>query len=119
MALVAVLGIILVGGIGGWAATATLSNAVVGEATVIIDDNVKKIQHLSGGVVSDLLVREGAHVEAGDTLLRLDGTSLRASLGIIESALAQLYAKRVRLQAETLQDGRFTEADLAESGIDI
>ncbi|AYC99560.1 HlyD family type I secretion periplasmic adaptor subunit [Neorhizobium sp. NCHU2750] len=116
---VAVLGLALVGGIGGWAAMATLSNAVVGEGTVIIDDNVKKIQHLSGGVVSELLVREGSHVEAGDVLVKLDGTSLRASLAIVESGLAQLYAKRIRLEAETLQDGTFSEAALAESGMDI
>jgi len=116
---VSVLGLLLVVGVGGWAATATLSNAVVGDATVIIDDNAKKIQHITGGIVSELLVREGTHVKAGDVLLRLDGTSLRASLGIINSALAQLYAKRIRLQAETLGDNGFAEADFRDSGVDI
>lgn len=119
VAAVWVLGIFLVGGIGGWAATANLSNAVVGDATVIIEDNAKKIQHISGGIVSELPVREGAHVEAGDVLLRLDGTFLRASLGIINSALAQSYAKRTRLQAEILGQKAFTQADLSDSGIDI
>lgn len=116
---VAALGVLLVVGIGGWAATASLSSAVVGDATVIIDDNVKKIQQISGGIVSELLVREGAQVEAGDVLLRLDGTSLRASLGILNSALSQLYAKRVRLQMETRGNSAFGEADLKDSGIDI
>jgi membrane fusion protein len=116
---VAALGLSLVGGIGGWAATATLSNAVVGEATVIIEENVKKVQHLTGGIVSELMAREGAHVNAGDILLRLDGTSLRANLGIVDSTLAQLYARRARLEAERLGKETFSLDDLAASGIDL
>lgn len=116
---VTILGLSLVAGVGGWAATTTLSNAVVGDGTVIIDENVKKIQHLSGGIVSELLVKEGAQVKAGEVLLRLDGTTLRASLGIVTSALAQLYAKRARLQAETLGADTLTIADLSASGIDV
>jgi membrane fusion protein len=117
--LVGLLGLGLVGGIGGWAATATLSNAVVGEATVIIEENVKKVQHLSGGIVSELNAREGAHVQAGDIVLRLDDTALRANLGIVESTLAQLYARRARLEAEQLGRESFTLADMAASGIDV
>ncbi|TNM66148.1 HlyD family type I secretion periplasmic adaptor subunit [Aliirhizobium smilacinae] len=116
---VTVLGLSLVAGVGGWAATATLSSAVVGDGTVIIDDNVKKIQHLSGGIISELLVKEGAQVKDGDVLLRLDATTFRASLGIVTSTLAQLYAKRARLQAETLGADTLTVADLSGSGIDV
>jgi membrane fusion protein len=119
MLFVSVLGLCLLGGVGGWAATATLSNAVVGEGTVIIDENVKKIQHLTGGIISELRVREGSHVKAGDVLLRLDGTMVRANLGIVDSALAQLYARRARLQAERLGQESFSVADLADSGIDV
>ncbi len=117
--LVGLLGLGLVGGIGGWAATATLSNAVVGEATVIIEDNVKKVQHLSGGIVSELNAREGAHVQAGDIVLRLDDTALRANLGIVSGTLAQLYARRARLEAEQLGRESFTLEDLAAAGIDV
>lgn len=116
---VGVLGLALVGGVGGWAATTTLSNAVVGEGTVIIDDNAKKVQHLTGGIVSELLVREGAHVKAGDVLVRLDGTSLRANLGIINSTLAQLYARRTRLQAERAGKQDLSVDDIAASGVDV
>ncbi len=116
---VGVLGLCLVGGVGGWAATATLSNAVVGEASVIIEENVKKVQHLTGGIVSELTAKEGAHVAAGDVLLRLDGTSLRANLGIVDSTLAQLYARRARLEAERLGKETFSAEDLAASGIDL
>jgi membrane fusion protein len=115
---VSVLGISLVGGVGGWAATTTLSNAVVGSGTVVIDDNAKKVQHLTGGIVSELEAKEGTHVRAGDVLLRLDGTSLKASLAIINSTLAQLYVRRARLQAERLGEATFTVPDLMKSGID-
>ncbi len=54
------LSVALVGGMGGWAASTALSNAVVGQGTVIIDQNVKKVQHLTGGIVSELVAREGA-----------------------------------------------------------
>ncbi len=116
---VSVLGLCLLGGVGGWAATASLSNAVVGEASVIIEENVKKVQHLTGGIVSELMAKEGAHVAAGDIVLRLDGTSLRANLGIVTSTLAQLYARRARLEAERLGNADFSSADLAASGIDL
>jgi membrane fusion protein len=119
MIFVSVLGLALVVGVGGWAATTTLSNAVVGEGTVIIDDNVKKVQHLTGGIVSELLVKEGQHVKAGDVLLQLDGTSLRANLGIINSTLAQLYARRTRLQAERAGKETLTVNDIAASGVDV
>ena len=119
MMFVGVLGVALVGGVGGWAATTTLSNAVVGEGTVIIDDNVKKVQHLTGGIVSELLVKEGTHAKAGDVLLRLDGTALKANLGIMNSTLAQLHARRARLQAERAGLASLTIDDIAASGVDV
>jgi len=119
MIFVGLLGAGLVVGIGGWAATTMLSNAIVGEATVVIDDNVKKLQHLTGGIVSHLQVREGKHVKAGELLLQLDGTSLRAGLGIIDSSLSQLYARRARLQAERLGHDSFTTDDLVNAGLNL
>lgn len=113
------LSLILVGGLGGWAAMATLSNAVIGDGTVVIEDNAKKIQHLTGGIVSEIAVKEGAHVKVGDLLLRLDGTAVRASLGIVDSTLAQLYARRARLKAERVGKASFTAADLTAEAIDI
>lgn len=113
-----VLSVALVGGIGGWAASTALSNAVVGQGTVIIDQNVKKIQHLTGGIVAELMAREGAHVEAGDVLLRLDSTSVRANLAIINGNLAQLYVRRARLQAERV-GAEFSPGDIGSDGIDV
>ncbi|MBX4959587.1 HlyD family type I secretion periplasmic adaptor subunit [Rhizobium lentis] len=102
VALVGALSIALVCGIGGWAATTELSSAVIGEGVVVVDGDVKKIQHLTGGIVSELLVSENEHVSAGQVLIRLDGTATRAQLSIVESTLAQLYARRARLKAERI-----------------
>ncbi|MGW9950578.1 membrane fusion protein [Rhizobium leguminosarum] len=113
------LSVALVGGMGGWAASTALSNAVVGQATVIIDQNVKKVQHLTGGIVSELLAREGAHVQAGDVLLRLDSASVKANLAIVDSNLAQLYVRRARLQAERIGATEFSVDDIAANGVDI
>ncbi|MBB3591261.1 membrane fusion protein [Rhizobium sp. BK529] len=114
-----VLSIALVGGMGGWAASTSLSNAVVGQGTVIIDQNVKKIQHLTGGIVSELKAMEGAHVQAGDVLLRLDSTSVKANLAIIDSNLAQLYVRRARLQAERIGATKFSADDIPANDLGI
>ncbi|UIJ78764.1 MULTISPECIES: HlyD family type I secretion periplasmic adaptor subunit [Rhizobium] len=102
VAVVGVLSIALVCGIGGWAATTELSSAVIGEGVIVVDGDVKKVQHLTGGIVSELLVAENDHVTAGQVLIRLDGTTTRANLSIVESTLAQLYARRARLKAEQI-----------------
>ncbi|MBX5092873.1 HlyD family type I secretion periplasmic adaptor subunit [Rhizobium lentis] len=107
VALVGALSIALVCGIGGWAATTELSSAVIGEGVVVVDGDVKKIQHLTGGIVSELLVSENQHVSAGQVLIRLDGTATRAQLSIVESTLAQLYARRARLKAERIGAASF------------
>ncbi|NKL20509.1 HlyD family type I secretion periplasmic adaptor subunit [Rhizobium leguminosarum] len=102
VAAVGVLSIALVCGLGGWAATTELSSAVIGEGVIVVDGDVKKVQHLTGGIVSELLVSENDHVTAGQVLIRLDGTTTRANLSIVESTLAQLYARRARLKAERI-----------------
>ncbi|MDZ4136396.1 MAG: HlyD family type I secretion periplasmic adaptor subunit, partial [Paracoccaceae bacterium] len=56
------LGVLLIGGVGGWAATARLTGAVIAVGTVAVDQNLKAIQHRDGGIVSDIAVREGDHV---------------------------------------------------------
>ncbi|WHO74582.1 HlyD family type I secretion periplasmic adaptor subunit [Rhizobium sp. BT03] len=107
VALVGALSIALVCGIGGWAATTELSSAVIGEGVVVVNGDVKKIQHLTGGIVSKLLVSENDHVTAGQVLIQLDGTTTKAQLSIVESTLAQLYARRARLKAERIDAATF------------
>jgi membrane fusion protein len=91
---------LLVGGVGGWAATSSLASAVITSGTVVVDGNVKKVQHPSGGIVGELLVRNGDTVEAGQVLIRLDETLTLANLKIVRATLAQLHVRRARLEAE-------------------
>ncbi|MGK6317812.1 HlyD family type I secretion periplasmic adaptor subunit, partial [Neorhizobium sp. DT-125] len=91
---------LLIFGAGGWAALANLSGAIIGAGTIVVDGNVKQVQHKEGGIVGEILVRNGSHVEAGDVLVRLDDTLPRANLGIVLSQIDQLQARRLRLMAE-------------------
>lgn len=101
-----VAAVVLVGGVGVWAATTELSGAVIAAGTVVVESNVKKIQHLSGGVVARLFVREGSRVTEGDLLLRLDDTVLKANLAVVTKNLNVMLARKARLEAE--RDGRPT-----------
>jgi HlyD family secretion protein len=95
-----VIALVLTVGIGGWAATTELSGAITASGSVVVDSNVKKVQHLTGGVVGELLVREGDRVRIGDTLLRLDETVLRAGLAIFTKGLDEMRARKARLASE-------------------
>jgi HlyD family secretion protein len=107
-----VAGSILVGvlviGLGGWASTAQISGALIAQGSIVVDTNVKKVQHPTGGVVGELFVRDGDHVKAGDVLLRLDETVTRANLAIVNKGLVEFYARKARLAAE--RDGADTMA---------
>lgn len=87
-------------GIGGWAATTDISGAVVAGGALVVESNVKKVQHPTGGVVGEVRVREGDLVKAGDVLLRLDDTQTRANLAIVTKALDELAARQARDEAE-------------------
>ena len=87
-------------GIGGWAATMELEGAVVAQGSMVVDSSVKKIQHLSGGIVKEILVQEGDHVKAGDILVRLDETQTKAADSIVSKNLDDLIAQQARLEAE-------------------
>ncbi|HZS65111.1 MAG TPA: HlyD family type I secretion periplasmic adaptor subunit [Xanthobacteraceae bacterium] len=92
--------LLLVGGIGGLAATTQFAGAVIAQGQLVVDTSVKKVQHPTGGVVAKLFVREGAHVKAGETLVRLDDTQTRANLGVINAALDEAVARAARDEAE-------------------
>lgn len=91
---------VLFGGFGGWAATTELSGAVIASGILVVDGNVKKVQHPTGGIVAELLVREGQTVIAGETIVRLDATVTRANLAAATKSLDYLYARQARLEAE-------------------
>src|SRR5919112_3336509 len=75
------------GTIGLWAATSTLSGAVVAGGQFVVDSSIKKIQHATGGIVGDLKVREGQRVKEGELLVRLDETVTRANLQVVSKQL--------------------------------
>ncbi len=96
----------LVGGFGVWSVFTKISGAVIASGQLEVDRNRQVVQHLDGGVVTQILVDEGDRVEAGQLLIRLDDTQLRSQLAIAEGQLFELMARRGRLEAE--RDGRET-----------
>lgn len=92
--------VLLCGALGGWAASYQLSGAIIAPGRLVIEGQAKSVQHLSGGVVEELLSQEGQLVKAGQLVVRLDGTIARANLGAITANLNQLYAREARLAAE-------------------
>ncbi|PQO24273.1 HlyD family type I secretion periplasmic adaptor subunit [Rhodobacteraceae bacterium WD3A24] len=100
--------VLLVGGFGTWSVTAELSGAVIAPGEVEVEQNRQVVQHPDGGVVDDIRVEEGQAVEAGETLIRLDGTLLRSELTIVESQFYEVLARRGRLTAERDGDDQVT-----------
>src|SRR5215510_2069467 len=82
---IAAAALLLVLGLGGWAMTTEFSGAVIAAGQLVVDSNVKKVQHPTGGVVGSLNVREGSQVKAGD---------------IVVKALNELAARQAREEAE-------------------
>lgn len=91
---------IMFGGLGTWAAIAQLSGAVIAPGVIAGSLKRQTVQHLEGGIVSELLVRDHDTVAAGQLLIRLDNTRARATLGIIDGRLDELRAQVARLRAE-------------------
>jgi HlyD family secretion protein len=92
--------ILLAGGLGGWASTAQISGALIAPGSIVVESNVKKVQHPTGGVVGELRAHDGDVVKAGDVVVRLDDTVTKASLAIVTKNLDGLWARAARLEAE-------------------
>ena len=86
--------------VGAWAATAELTGAVIAPGSVVVERNVKKVQHRDGGIVSEIHVKNGDRVAAGDVMVVLDDTQIRAELGVVRGQLTELTARKARLDAE-------------------
>src|SRR3954469_16349224 len=95
--------VLAVVGFGGFCASAALappSYAAIASCTVTADNNRKTVQHLDGGVVGEILVRDGDHVEAGQVLMRLDDLETRSVVTLLEGQRRAYAAQEARLLAE-------------------
>ncbi len=99
----ALVGIFVIG-FGTWAAMAPLESAAVAPGTVVSESSRKTVQHLEGGIISAILVRDGDVVTAGQTLIRLDDTKARTTLAALRGQLWDAIARETRLIAE--RDGQ-------------
>jgi HlyD family secretion protein len=84
----------------GFGAFASIAGAVIAPGIVGIEGSARTVQHLEGGIVAQILVGDGDHVEPGDLLLRLETTEIDASLTVTETQLVEALARRARLEAE-------------------
>ncbi|WP_422048184.1 HlyD family type I secretion periplasmic adaptor subunit [Shimia sp.] len=92
--------LILVGGFGAWAVGSQIAGAIVASGRVEVDRNRQVVQHIDGGVITEIGVDEGDQVEQGQLLLRLDEADLMSELIVTEGELWEIMARRGRLEAE-------------------
>ncbi len=78
--------LLLLGGLGTYAALAKIGGAVIASGTVVVETNTKRVQHQEGGIVKEIAVKNGDLVAAGDLLVRLDDTVVEANLAIVKQA---------------------------------
>ena len=104
----AIAGYVLIVGtflvLGGWSAFARLDSAITATGVVSAETNRKTVQHLEGGIVREIHVREGQHVQAGQVLFRLDFTQAKAGYELQRNQLDSAIAQEARLIAE--RDGQ-------------
>lgn len=98
-----------------WATVSKLDGAVVAPASFVVQGNRKTVEHLNGGIVSTILVRNGDLVEAGQPLLELDGTDLSVDLDVIKSQISDLSVRRARLLSQLEGAESFGPADVTNA----
>ena len=86
---------------GSWAAFARLDSAVVATGVVTVETSRKTVAHLEGGIVRQILVREGQHVEQGNLLIRLDDISAQAGSEMYRNQLLSALAQEADTKAPT------------------
>ena len=96
--------LLMVGGIGAWSLGTRIAGAVVAQGVVEVESERQVVQHPDGGVVGEIMARDGDPVTIGDVLIRFDDTFLLSELSIVERQLLEIHARKARLTAE--QDGR-------------
>ncbi|WP_127088854.1 HlyD family type I secretion periplasmic adaptor subunit [Aquabacter cavernae] len=92
--------ILTFGVFGGWAAFASIDSAVIAPGVVSVESRRQVVQHLEGGIVAEILVKDGQKVKDGEVLFRLDPTSSLANYDSVRAQLDTLLATEARLEAE-------------------
>jgi HlyD family type I secretion membrane fusion protein len=95
------------GGLVAWSASAPLATGAIAQGMVRVDTNKKTIQHLEGGIIRDILVRDGDRVRAGQVLVRLDPMTVEADRAVLENQLWTAQLEETRLLAERTGAGDF------------
>ena len=90
----------LLAGLVGWGAFASISGAVIASGLVAVEDRNQAVEHIDGGTVSEVPVRDGDTVERGDVLLRFSDSLLRSEEAILKARYVEFAARRNRLEAE-------------------
>ena len=104
---------VLVGGLAGWGHFAPISAAVIASGRVAVQSRNQSVEHIDGGTVDEVLVRDGDRIDRNQLLLRLAGSTLRSEAAMLETQYAELAALRNRLEAEyRAADGIAWDADL-------
>jgi HlyD family secretion protein len=91
---------VLILGIGGWLILAELSGAVIASGTLVVFGKPKTVQHLEGGIVAAIHVRDGDQVAKGEILARIDDTQMKATREMLLARWSQAVARHDRLIAE-------------------
>jgi HlyD family secretion protein len=92
--------VLLIFGLLGWAALTEITGAVIADGSVVVESSAKKIQHPTGGTVSEIRVKNGDRVKPGDLLIRLDGIEIRSRMDALSHQLAAHRLRVARLTAE-------------------
>lgn len=92
--------VVLIGGLGVWSVNTRIAGAVIASGMIQVESNRQVVQHPQGGVVGEILAENGDRVEAGQVLLRLDGSLLQSELAIITGQRNEIQARILRLRAE-------------------
>ena len=112
--------VIALGGFGFWAATAPIASGIGAQGNVVVASKRKSIQHLDGGIVHTISVRDGDRVKVGDMLIELDDARVRNRYHLAVGAYLAVLAAQDRLEAERdrLPEIHFRQALLDQTGKD-